>query len=221
MGCHTSKIRYEELDEKPKSFFDRLAFGFLSGIIQTGNQRPLEEADLSSLELENTRYLTEKLESEWKKEIKIKGERRRRPRLWNALRKAADQTMIGMTVLLTILNTFCRLIQPVVLSFLLEEIASDSSFDASILCLYSALLCLSSFVQTFALHHAVYALFVWSVQVKASLIGLVYKKVREHQLAPIRRPHEGLWEYGIFGQNIMGIRDFLEGKFKGYGILIK
>ncbi|KAJ7369491.1 hypothetical protein OS493_038588 [Desmophyllum pertusum] len=74
MGCDASIHRYEKLDEKPderKSFFGRLTFGFLSAIIQTGNKRPLEEADLSSLELESTRYLTEKLDNEWQNEMKI------------------------------------------------------------------------------------------------------------------------------------------------------
>ena len=183
MGCDASIHRYEKLDEKPderKSFFGRLTFGFLSAIIQTGNKRPLEEADLSSLELESTRYLTEKLDNEWQNEMKVKRERCSQPRLWNALRKAVDKKLAVMIVLLAILGSFCGLIQPVVLSFLLEEMTADSYFDAGILCLYSALLCFSSFVQTFAVHHAGYAMFVMAVQVKASLIGLVYKKVGRH-----------------------------------------
>ncbi|KAL9960218.1 hypothetical protein ACROYT_G033645 [Oculina patagonica] len=189
MGCNVSNIRYEKLDDKPdetKTFFGRLTFGFLSGLIKTGNTRPLEEADLSSLELESTQYLTEKLVEEWEKEIKVKGDSCSRPRLWSALLKAVDKKLMTMIVLLAILNSFCRLIQPVVLSFLLEELTTGSSFDASILCLYSALLCFSSFVQTFAVHHATYATFTMAVQVKASLIGLVYKKImitKHHILA--------------------------------------
>ena len=185
MGCHASNFRYEKLDEKPDertTIFSSLTFNFLSGIIQTGNERPLEEADFSSLELESTRNLTEKLEQEWRNEIKVKGKRCSRPRLWKALLKAVDKKLITMIVVLAILSSFCRLIQPVVLSFLLEEMTTSSSFDPSILCLYSALLCISSFVQTFAVHHASYAMFLCAVHVKASLIGLVYKKVGGHQL---------------------------------------
>ncbi len=180
MGRHASNIRYEKLDEKhdeSKTLFGRLTFNFLSGIIQTGNERPLEEADFSSLELESTRYLTEKLEEKWQSEMKVKGERSSRPRLRSALLKAVDKKLITMMVLLFILSSFCRLIQPVVLSFLLEEMTAGSSFSVSILCLYSALLCISYFVQTFAVHHGCYAMYVLAVQVKASLIGMVYKKV--------------------------------------------
>ncbi|KAJ7353988.1 hypothetical protein OS493_030837 [Desmophyllum pertusum] len=191
MGCDASNnYRYEKLDEKPderKTFFNRLTIGFLSAIIQTGNKRPLEEADLSSLEVESTRYLTEKLDNEWQNEMKVKRERCSQPRLWNALRKAVDKKLAVMIVLLAILGSFCRLIQPVVLSFLLDELSANSSyFDAGILCLYSALLCISSFVQALAAQHAVYTMFVIAVQVKTSLIGLVYKTImitRHHILA--------------------------------------
>lgn len=188
MGCHASSFRYEKLNEKPderKSIFSRVTLNFLSGIIQTGNERPLEEADLSSLELEKTRFLTAKLEQEWENEIKLKEKRCSRPRLWKALLKAVDKKLITMIVVLAILSSFCRLIQPVVLSFLLEEMTTSSSFDPSILCLYSALLCISSFVQTFAVTHTGYTAFVLAVHVKASLIGLVYKKVGGHRLALI------------------------------------
>ncbi|KAL9960216.1 hypothetical protein ACROYT_G033643 [Oculina patagonica] len=166
--------------------FGRLTFNFLSGIIQTGNERPLEEADFASLEIESTRYVTEKLEEKWQNEMKVNGEPSSRPRLWRALLEAVDKKLITMIVLLAILSSFCRLIQPVVLSFFLEEMTSGPSFSASILCLYSALLCISYFVQTFAVHHATYAMYVMAVQVKASLIGLVYKKImttKHHTLA--------------------------------------
>ena len=184
MGCHASNFRYEKLNEnssESKTLFSRLSFGFLSDIIQLGNKRPLEEADFASLELESTRSLTDKLEDEWQNEIKVKGDRCHRPRLWKALLKAIDKKLLTMIVVLVILSSFCRLIQPVVLSFLLDEMTTSLSFNVSILCLYSVLLCISSFVQTFALHHAGYAMFVMAVQVKASLIGLVYKKVSSRQ----------------------------------------
>ena len=180
MGCHVSNIRYEELGEKPnesQTFFGRLTFGFLSGIIQTGNKRPLEEADLFSLEFESTRFLTTKLEDEWRNEVKAKCESCSRPRLWKALLKAADINLISMVVILTILSCFCRLVQPVVLSFLLEEMTTSESSGSSSLFLYSALLFSSSLVQTFAIHHLDYFLYLLAAQAKASLVGIVYKKV--------------------------------------------
>ena len=69
MGCLASSFRSEKLQEglgkSQKTFFGRITFGFLSGIIQTGNEKPLEEADLSSLDLQGTQHLTEKLEDNW------------------------------------------------------------------------------------------------------------------------------------------------------------
>ena len=71
MGCLTSSFRYEKLEEGlgegQKTVFGRITFGFLSGIIQTGNENPLEEADLSSLDLQGTQHLTEKLEDKWQR----------------------------------------------------------------------------------------------------------------------------------------------------------
>ena len=183
MGCCISNnYTYTKLGEQQaeKTFLSGLVFGFLTEIIQTGNERPLEENDLSSLECEGTRYLTEKLEGEWQNEMKIQRERGSRPRLWRSLLRATDRKLMAVSVLLAVTASFCRLIQPVVLSFLLEEMTAKSSdSDLGTLCLYSALLSISSFVQVFAVHHCDYALYVISVQVKASLIGLVYKKVGE------------------------------------------
>ena len=184
MGRHTSNYTYTKLDANPdgkKSFLGELVFGFLSGIIQTGNERPLEENDLTSLEFEDTRYLTEKLDQEWQNEIKTTSEHGSQPHLWRALGRATDMKLMTVNSLLAVLASFCRLIQPVVLSFLLEEITANSSgADVGILCLYSVLLCVSSFVLVFAVHHCDYGKFVLAVQVKASLIGLVYKKVGGH-----------------------------------------
>ncbi|KAL9960115.1 hypothetical protein ACROYT_G033523 [Oculina patagonica] len=180
MGCHASNFRYEKLDKKSnesKTFFSRITLGFVSDIIQTGNERPLEEADLFYLDIEGTQYLTEKLEEEWRNEVKVKRERGSQPRLWNALRKAVNKELIVKISLLVMLSSFCRLFQPVVLSFILDEMATGSSFNVSFLCLYSVLICISSFIQSFVHHNGVYALYTLSVQVKASLIGLVYKKI--------------------------------------------
>lgn len=180
MGCLASSFRYEKLEEglsESKTFFGRITLGFLSGIIQMGNEKPLEEADLSSLDLQDTQHLTEKLEEKWQEEIRLKRESCSQPRLWNALRKAVDRKVVTLVVLLIILSSFCRLIQPVVLSFLLEEISNSSSSDRIILCLYLAVLCISSLVESCVYHHICYNLFLMAVEVKASLIGLVYKKV--------------------------------------------
>ena len=181
MGCNTSRSSYEKLaaeaPEERTTIFSRLTFGFLSSIIETGNKRPLEATDFSSLELESTQYLTEKLEREWLNELKVRKERCSQPRLRRALLKAVDKTLIALIVLLVILDSFCRMTQPVVLSFLLTEMSNGSSFDVSMLVLYSALLSVSCFVQTFASRHSIYAIYIMAVKVKASLIGLVYKKV--------------------------------------------
>ena len=180
MGCHASNFRYEKLDEKvdeSKRFLSRITIGFLSDIIQTGNERPLEEADLSSQDIECTRTLTEKLEDEWRSVMKIKAKRCSQPRLWNALCKAIDRNYICMFFLLIILRSFCILSQPVALSFLLEEMMAGSSSNVSILCLYSALVSASTFLQAFVHHNVAYSAYTMSVHVKASLIGLVYKKV--------------------------------------------
>ena len=181
MGCLASSFRSEKLQEglgkSQKTFFGRITFGFLSGIIQTGNEKPLEEADLSSLDLQGTQHFTEKLKDKWQEEIRAKRESGSQPRLWHALRKAIDKREVTLVVLLTILSSFCRLIQPVALSFLLEEITNSSSPDTIIMYLYLAVLCISASVESCVYHHICHNLFLMAVEVKASLIGLVYKKV--------------------------------------------
>ena len=91
--------------------------------------------------------------------------------------QSCRQKRITLVVFLTILSSFCRLIQPVALSFLLEEITNSSSPDTIILYLYLAALCISSSVEWCVYHHICHNLLLMAVEVKASLIGLVYKKV--------------------------------------------
>ena len=173
-------MEYEKLEAEPEertSICGRLTFGFLSSIIETGNKRPLEENDIPSLDVESTKYLTEKLELEWKNEVGIGRVRSSKPRLRNAVLRAVDKYLLSLIVLLAILETLCKMIQPVLLSFLLAEMSYNSPVDVGILLVYSTPLCVSCFIQTLVSQQCGYAMFLMAVHVKASLIGIVYKKV--------------------------------------------
>ena len=69
------------------------------------------------------------------------------------------------------------MIQPVLLSFLLAEMSYNSPVDVGMLLVYSTPLCVSCFIQTLVSQQCGYAMFLMAVHVKASLIGIVYKKV--------------------------------------------
>ncbi|PFX11918.1 multidrug resistance-associated protein 4-like, partial [Stylophora pistillata] len=173
-------MEYEKLgtqSEEGPTICSRLTFGFLSSVIETGNKRPLEGNDIPSLDVESTKSLTEKLELEWQKEIEIGRVQSSEPRLRNAFIRAVDKYLMALIVLLTNLEIFCTMIQPVLLSFLLTEMSSNSPINVEMLLVYSTLLCVSCFIQTIVTQQGSYAMFLMAVHVKASLTGIVYKKI--------------------------------------------
>ena len=132
-------MEYEKLEAEPEertTICGRLAFGLLSRIIETGSKRLLKENDIPSLDVEGTKYLTEKLELKWKKEIEIGRVRSSKSRLRNAVLRALDKYWLFLIVLLANLETLLVMIQPVLLSFLLAEMSNNSPVDMGMLLVY-------------------------------------------------------------------------------------
>ena len=101
-------MEYEKLEAEPEertTICGRLAFGLLSRIVETGNKRPLKENNIPSLDVEGTKYLTEKLELKWKNEIEIGRVRSSKSRLRNAVLRALDKYLLSLIVLLANLET--------------------------------------------------------------------------------------------------------------------
>ena len=132
-------MEYEKLEAEPEertTICGRLAFGLLSRIIETGSKRLLKENDIPSLDVEGTKYLTEKLELKWKNEIEIGRVRSSKSRLRNAVLRALDKYLLSLIVLLANLETLLVMIQPVLLSFLLAEMSNNSPVDMGMLLVY-------------------------------------------------------------------------------------
>ena len=121
--------------------------------------------------------MTEKLELEWKNEIEIGRVRISKSRLRNAFLRALDKYLLSLIVLPANLESLCTMVQPVLLSFLMVEMSYNSPVDVGMLLVYSTPLCVSCFIQALVSHQGSYAMFLMAVHVKASLIGIVYKKV--------------------------------------------
>ena len=133
------RMEYEKLEAEPEertTICGRLAFGLLSRIIETGSKRLLKENDIPSLDVEGTKYLTEKLELKWKNEIEIGRVRSSKSRLRNAVLRALDKYWLSLIVLLANLETLLVMIQPVLLSFLLAEMSKNSPVDMGMLLVY-------------------------------------------------------------------------------------
>ena len=132
-------MEYEKLEAEPEertTICGRLTFGLLSRIIETGSKRLLKENDIPSLDVEGTKYLTEKLELKWKNEIEIGRVRSSKSRLRNAVLRALDKYLLSLIVLLANLETLLVMIQPVLLSFLLAEMSNNSPVDMGMLLVY-------------------------------------------------------------------------------------
>ena len=132
-------MEYEKLEAEPEertTICGRQAFGLLSRIIETGSKRLLKENDIPSLDVEGTKYLTEKLELKWKNEIEIGRVWSSKSRLRNAVLRALDKYLLSLIVLLANLETLLVMLQPVLLSFLLAEMSKNSPVDMGMLLVY-------------------------------------------------------------------------------------
>ena len=132
-------MEYEKLEAEPEertTICGRLTFGLLSRIIETGSKRLLKENNIPSLDVEGTKYLTEKLELKWKNEIEIGRVWSSKSRLRNAVLRALDKYLLSLIVLLANLETLLVMLQPVLLSFLLAEMSKNSPVDMGMLLVY-------------------------------------------------------------------------------------
>ena len=156
-----------------------LFFQWINTVFKIGNERALEQDDFLPLSEENfTCALTEKLQTEWHKEIAKCKSCGIRPKLWKSVIKMLSLRE-GMLIIFTgMLYAICLLLQPLFLGYLISELISTTEPQKNYY-LYGCALAMgiNALISSLSMHQFYYRCELLSIRIRSSIKGLVYFKV--------------------------------------------
>ena len=170
--------RSPENPPKEAGLFSLLTFWWMNRVFQTGAKRPLEESDFLPLQKEDeTQRLTEKIQKLWSCEKKKCAESGKKPRLWKSVLKAASLQQWALLLLTNLMDSTCRILQPLLLGFMISEMMVIQNKECYWLYVGTAAMLLSAVVKTLSMHQYSYHSLLLGMQLRAALKGVVYQKV--------------------------------------------
>ena len=192
--CKYSKLKEPEetICKRKGNLFSRVTVGWLDETIKRAMDGTLNEQNLGEvLDMKSTEETTNRLEDEWKREVEIASKAGKRPKLWKAVLRSIDLSVIFRTCLYGILDSTGRILQAVSLSLILSELALSSRASMVSLCLYASSITFFFLVEHMCrneqYHHGV----LTAVHIRAALTGLIQRKVGKgnetHLLLPVVR----------------------------------
>ena len=154
-----------------------LSFWWMNGIFKIGSKRPLSQSDiLPPHEDDTTQDLTERLQSEWNKHVQKRNKTKtKQPVLWKCVLKTISVREILFLTSFVLVESTCRVFQPLVLGLLLHLLSStkrDHLLEYAC-CLLLALSGLSGA----CVHYTGYRLELLGMRLSSAIKGLVYLKV--------------------------------------------
>jgi len=177
-NCAYEKIT-ETVQEEKFSFFSSLFFQWMSIIFKKGSKRAIDENDLLPLKEENsTSFLSEKLQSNWKKETESsKRHGRGSPKLWKSVLNMISIKEAIIVALTGSLRTFSAILQPLLLKYLIESLRKVEQKHNFFV--YACALGIGIIALIFSLniHHFGYQCEMIGIKISGALKGLVYEKV--------------------------------------------
>ena len=160
------------------SFFSSLFFQWMNILIKTGSERAVDENDLLPLKEENTTwFLTEELQAKWTEETANSRIQDVKPRLWKSVFKmlTARDSVIFITA--SIINTICRILQPLLLGYLIKSLMITRVQHNYFLYGCASLLGINELICSLSMHQFEYRCEVFGIRISSALKGLVYMKV--------------------------------------------
>ncbi|KAL9955987.1 hypothetical protein ACROYT_G037398 [Oculina patagonica] len=169
-----------------------LLFWWTNDLFKTGNQRPLQQSDFWPLHKEDkTSLLTKELQSQWSKDLnecKLTG---KEPRLWKSAMKVLSRKDICIISFAGLLDSVGRFLQPFFLGIFISALKAKSP-ERGLLCGCAALMLLIVLMKSIAVHHSSFKLYVIGMRMKASLKGVIFRKILvlgQHTLNDFTKGH--------------------------------
>ena len=164
----------KETPGKPPGWLSIITFSWIGGLLKTGAQRPLGESDFLPLPDEHrTEALTKAIQEKWTQEKRECAT----PRLWRSALKAMPLRQFAVLVFTGLLDSTCRVLQPVFLGFLVSGIAYHQEGGTLPLYLCSVAMFLVAIAKSLSMHQFSYRSLILGMQLQAALKGVVYSKV--------------------------------------------
>ncbi|PFX33479.1 Multidrug resistance-associated protein 4 [Stylophora pistillata] len=178
MGSHRyEKLYTSEAEEPRESFSSLLFFHQMSDVFKTGSERTLDEKDFLPLSEEHTSLSnTKKLQKKWNDEIAKSQESGRRPKLWKSVLKTISAREVAIIIFAEALNFLDRMIQPLLLAYLVSALSSDDRRHTLITYGVAVAMGVSPLIGAFGFHHRAYCSELFGIKVRSALKGLVYIK---------------------------------------------
>lgn len=162
------------------NFLSLLTFSWMNSIFKTGRKQALNQSDFLPLQKENrTRELTEDLQGEWNRHVQdCNKAKMKQPKLWKCILKTIPLNEILLATFFLLIESICRVSQPLVLGLLLHLLSSsDRDHVLAYTCCW--LLALSG-LSTACIHYTGYRLELLGMRLSSSIKGIIYLKVCRH-----------------------------------------
>lgn len=161
-------------------------------MFKTGNKRPLQQSDFWPLhEEDKTCLLTEQLQSQWTKDVERGRQTGKQPKLWRTAMRVLSRKDLCIIGFAGFLDSVGRFLQPFFLGVFISTLISSSP-ERTLLCSCAVLILLVVVMKSIAVHHSSFKLYVIGMRMKASLKGLIFKKILrlgQHTLHEFTKGH--------------------------------
>ena len=154
-----------------------LLFWWTNNLFKTGNQRPLQQSDFWPLhEEDKTSLMTKQLQSQWIKDLNECNLTGKEPRLWKSAMNVLTRRDLCIISIAGLLDSVGRFLQPFFLGIFISTLMSNTP-ERGLLCGCAVLMPLTVVIKSIAVHHSSFKLYVIGMRMKASLKGVIFKKV--------------------------------------------
>ena len=170
-------------DKEIVSFVSLLLFQWMSSIFKIGSERPLDENDFLPLPKENSAsFLTNQLQENWNKEKTKCIRTQNRPKLWKSVIKLISVKDAMIIVFTGALKTVSRLLQPLLLGYLISILMSAEPQESNLLYGCTLALFANAFIRALSMHQHDYRCELLGIKISCALKGLIYHKVSTNSL---------------------------------------
>lgn len=173
---------YEKISSDGKkqnvSLFSLLFFQWMNSVFKTGSKRPLQQSDFLPLPNGNiASSIIKQLKANWNNEIAECKANGRRPKLWKSVIKMLSFKESVFLVFTRILYSLCRIIQPLLLGYLMSSLMSTEPRANYVLYACALAMGVNALIGCVTMHHFDYKCELLGNRLSSALKGLIYLKV--------------------------------------------
>ena len=160
------------------NIFSLLFFWWMNDTLKLGSKRPLQDEDLFPLQDEfKTEALVEKLEREWYKENDSCARKNKHPRLWKVMFRMFSHKKYLIFATVKLIHSVCNILLPVMVWLFLRSLSEGINVNQASTTLGIFGISVVTVVKGMSHHHAFFLGGIYGIQLKVSVIGMIYKKV--------------------------------------------